>query len=67
MTYDMDAIIKSSCAMKEAINTVGDRLELPVGWLIQQKYLVAMKQAARAKKRKEIIFSLASPLQISIK
>lgn len=33
MTYDMDAIIKSSSAMKEAINTVGDRLELPVGWL----------------------------------
>ena len=33
MTYDMDAIIKSSGAMKEAINTVGDRLELPVGWL----------------------------------
>ena len=33
MTYDMDVIIKSSGAMKEAINTVGDRLELPVGWL----------------------------------
>ena len=33
MTYDMDAIIKSSGAMKEAITTVGDRLELPVGWL----------------------------------
>lgn len=33
ITYDMDAIIKSSGAMKEAINTVGDRLELPVGWL----------------------------------
>ena len=33
MTYDMDAIIKSSGAMKEPINTVGDRLELPVGWL----------------------------------
>ena len=33
MTYDMDAIIKSSGAMNEAINTVGDRLELPVGWL----------------------------------
>lgn len=33
MTYDMDAIIKSSGAMKDAINTVGDRLELPVGWL----------------------------------
>ena len=33
MTYDMDAIIKSSGTMKEAINTVGDRLELPVGWL----------------------------------
>lgn len=33
MTYDMDAIIKSSGAMKEAINTVGDRLGLPVGWL----------------------------------
>lgn len=33
MTYDMDAIIKSSGAMKEAINTVGDRMGLPVGWL----------------------------------
>lgn len=33
MTYDMDAIIKSSGAMKDAINTVGDRLDLPVGWL----------------------------------
>lgn len=33
MTYDMDAIIKSSSAMKDAINTVGDRLGLPVGWL----------------------------------
>ncbi len=33
MTYDMDAIIKSSGTMKEAINTVGDRLGLPVGWL----------------------------------
>lgn len=33
MTYNIDAIIKSSGAMKEAINTVGDRLGLPVGWL----------------------------------
>ena len=33
MTYDMDAIIKSSGAMKEAINIVGDRLGLPTGWL----------------------------------
>ena len=33
MTYDMDAIIKSSGAMKDAINTVGDRLGLPVRWL----------------------------------
>lgn len=33
MTYDMDAIIKSSGAMKDAINIVGDRLGLPVGWL----------------------------------
>ena len=33
MTYDMDAIIQSSGAMKEAINTVGDRLGLPTGWL----------------------------------
>lgn len=33
MTYDMDAIIMSSGAMKDAINTVGDRLGLPVGWL----------------------------------
>ncbi len=33
MTYDVDAIIKSSGAMKDAINTVGDRLGLSVGWL----------------------------------
>ncbi len=33
MTYDVDAIIKSSGAMKEAINTVGDRLGLANGWL----------------------------------
>lgn len=33
MTYDMDAIIKSSSVMKDAVNTVGDRLRLPVGWL----------------------------------
>lgn len=33
MTYDMDAIIQSSGVMKDAINAVGDRLGLPVGWL----------------------------------
>ena len=33
MTYDMDAIIKSSGVMSDAINTVGDRLGLPIGWL----------------------------------
>lgn len=33
MSYDMDAIIKSSGAMRDAINTVGDRLGLPIGWL----------------------------------
>ena len=33
MTYDMDAIIRSPSVMKDAINTVGDRLRLPVGWL----------------------------------
>lgn len=33
MTYDMDAIIVSSSAMKQAINQVGDKLGLPNGWL----------------------------------
>ena len=33
MTYDIDAILKSSSVMKEAINTVGDRLNLPAGWI----------------------------------
>ena len=33
MTYDIDAIIKLSSVMKEAINTVGDRLNLPTGWI----------------------------------
>ena len=33
MTYDMDAIINASSAMKDAINKVGDRFDLPTGWL----------------------------------
>jgi hypothetical protein len=33
MTYDVDAVILASSAMKEAINHVGDRLGLPTGWL----------------------------------
>ena len=33
MTYDMDAIIHSSGAMREAITSVGDRFGLPYGWL----------------------------------
>lgn len=33
MTYDVDAIIQASSAMKEAINHVGDALALPNGWL----------------------------------
>ncbi len=33
MTYDMDAIIVSSSAMKQAINQVGDKFGLPNGWL----------------------------------
>lgn len=33
MTYDMDAIIISSSAMKQAINQVGDKFGLPNGWL----------------------------------
>lgn len=33
MTYDIDAIIRSSSSMKEAIHIVGDELGLPNGWL----------------------------------
>ncbi len=33
MTNDIDAVITASSAMKEAINHVGDRLNLPNGWL----------------------------------
>lgn len=33
MTYDIDAIIRASSAMKDAINRVGDELGLPNGWL----------------------------------
>lgn len=33
MTYDMDAVIVASSAMKEAINHTGDKFGLPVGWL----------------------------------
>lgn len=33
MTYDMDAVIVSSSAMKDAINQVGDKFNLPNGWM----------------------------------
>lgn len=33
MTTDIDAVIQAASAMKDAINRVGDRYELPVGWL----------------------------------
>ncbi|MCL1808634.1 MAG: DUF6036 family nucleotidyltransferase [Clostridiales bacterium] len=33
MTYDIDAVILASSAMKEAVNRVGDRMGLPNGWL----------------------------------
>ena len=33
MTYDIDAVIIASSAMKEAIYAVGDRFDLPNGWL----------------------------------
>lgn len=33
MTYDIDAIIRASSSMKDAINKVGDDMGLPNGWL----------------------------------
>ncbi len=33
MTTDIDAIIQAASGMKDAINRVGDRYDLPVGWL----------------------------------
>ena len=33
MTYDIDALITASSAMKEAVNAVGDCFDLPNGWL----------------------------------
>lgn len=32
-TYDMDAIIRASSSMKDAINRVGDKMGLPDGWI----------------------------------
>ena len=36
VTYDVDAVIYASSAMKEAANHVGDILGLPNGWLLQR-------------------------------
>lgn len=33
MTYDIDAIIRATSSMKDAINRVGDEMGLPNGWL----------------------------------
>jgi len=32
MTYDIDAVIHASSAMKDAINHIGDKYGLPYGW-----------------------------------
>ena len=33
MTYDMDVVINAASSMKDAINIVGDRFDLPNGWM----------------------------------
>lgn len=33
MTYDVDAIINASSSMKDAVNFIGDKYNLPKGWL----------------------------------
>lgn len=33
MTYDIDAVIRATSSMKDAINRVGDEMGLPNGWL----------------------------------
>ena len=33
MTTDIDALVSAASTMKDAINNVGERLELPRGWL----------------------------------
>lgn len=33
MTYDIDAVIQASSAMKDAISRTGDKLNLPIGWI----------------------------------
>ena len=32
-TYDMDAIITTASYMKDIINYIGDKFDLPTGWL----------------------------------
>jgi len=33
MTTDVDAIVRASSSMKDAVNRIGDRFDLPSGWL----------------------------------
>ena len=35
MTTDIDAVIQAASVMKDVINRVGDRYDLPNGWLNQ--------------------------------
>ena len=39
MTTDVDAVIHVSSAMKEAVGKVGDRYNLPHGWLNSSGYI----------------------------
>ena len=52
MTYDFDAIIKASSVMKDAIRAVGDKYELPNGWMNEdfvktESYTPKIEQYAR--------------------
>ena len=46
MTTDIDAVIRASSAMQDAINTVGSRFELPAGWLNSDFMKTAWNSAA---------------------
>jgi hypothetical protein len=65
MTYDMDAIIKSSGAMKDAINTVGDKLGLPVGWL-NADFIHTNSYSPRLAEHSKYYKTFANILQIRI-
>ena len=63
MTTDIDAIISANSVMKEAVNVIGDRYNLPYGWL-HADFLKTSSYSSRLIEHSEYYKTFANVLEI---